>query len=227
MPYHVLSVKEKLEIIRTIENGAKKSAVAREKNLPLTTVCGIWNAREKLRGGSGSNLKRCRIRDSAFPEVEKALLLWLKKARSMNLPVSGPLLAEKALTFAAQLNCTGFACSNGWLSRFKARYSIVGKTVCAGITFEGFADADKDLELCAELTDDEIIRQVMEDSDDSDTENEEPAPTQPTSSELTRALMTLSSVYSGNMTLTEIEADMIAGKRTVQKKISDFFAPKC
>ncbi|XP_049513882.1 tigger transposable element-derived protein 4-like [Dermacentor silvarum] len=95
MPYHVLSVKEKLEIILTIENGAKKSAVAREKNLPLTTVCGIWNAREKLRGGSGSNLKRCRIRDSAFPEVEKALLL-----------------------------------CNGWLSRFKARYSIVGKAVC-------------------------------------------------------------------------------------------------
>lgn len=102
-----------------------------------------------------------------------------------------------------------------------------GVSIPAGITFEGFADADKDLELCAELTDDEIIRQVTEDSDDSDTENEEPAPTQPTSSELTRALMTLSSVYSGNMTLTEIEADMIAGKRTVQKKISDFFAPKC
>ncbi|XP_049528741.1 tigger transposable element-derived protein 4-like [Dermacentor silvarum] len=102
-----------------------------------------------------------------------------------------------------------------------------GVSIPAGITFEGFADADKDLELCAELTDDEIIHQVTEDSDDSDTENEEPAPTQPTSSELTRALMTLSSVYSGNMTLTEIEADMIAGKRTVQKKISDFFAPKC
>ncbi|KAH7942157.1 hypothetical protein HPB49_021269 [Dermacentor silvarum] len=90
-----------------------------------------------------------------------------------------------------------------------------GASIPAGITLEGFADADKDLELCAELTDDEIIRQVTEDSDDSDTENEEPAPTQPTNSELTRALMTLSSVYSGNMTLTEIEADMIAGKRTV------------
>ncbi|KAH7971841.1 hypothetical protein HPB52_003464 [Rhipicephalus sanguineus] len=65
-------------------------------------------------------------------------------------------------------------------------------------------------------------------SDDSDAENEGPAPTQPMSSELTRALMTLSSVYSGNMTLTEIEADMIAGKRNAMpKKISDFFAPKC
>lgn len=128
--YHVLSVKEKLEIIRTIENGAKKSAVAREKDLPLTTVCGIWNAREKLTGGTGSNLKRRRIRDSAYPEVEKALLLWIKKARSMNLPVSGPLLTEKAQTFADQLNCPGFACSNGWLSRFKARYGIVGKALC-------------------------------------------------------------------------------------------------
>ncbi|KAH7963655.1 hypothetical protein HPB52_022323 [Rhipicephalus sanguineus] len=78
-----------------------------------------------------------------------------------------------------------------------------GVSIPDGITFEGFADADKDLELCAELTDDEIIRQ-------------------PTSSELTRALMTLSSVYSGNVTLNEIEADMIAGKRNaVQKKISD------
>ncbi|KAH7948341.1 hypothetical protein HPB52_020639 [Rhipicephalus sanguineus] len=102
-----------------------------------------------------------------------------------------------------------------------------GVLIPAEITLEGFADADKDLELCAELTDDEIIHQVTEDSDDSDTENEEPAPTQPTNTELTRALMTLSLVYSGNMMLTEIEADVIAGKRTVQKKISDFFAPKC
>ncbi|KAH7961543.1 hypothetical protein HPB52_010227 [Rhipicephalus sanguineus] len=92
-----------------------------------------------------------------------------------------------------------------------------GVLIPAEITLEDFADADKDLELCAELTDDEIIHQVTEDSDDSDTENEEPAPTQPTSSELTRALITLSLVYIGNMTLTEIEADIIARKRTVQK----------
>ncbi|KAH7961816.1 hypothetical protein HPB52_012249 [Rhipicephalus sanguineus] len=49
----------------------------------------------------------------------------------MNLPVSGPFLAEKAQAFAAQLKCTGFACSNSWLSRFKARYAIVGKAVCS------------------------------------------------------------------------------------------------
>ncbi|KAH7955840.1 hypothetical protein HPB52_004157 [Rhipicephalus sanguineus] len=60
-----------------------------------------------------------------------------------------------------------------------------GVSITAGITFEGFADADEYLELCAELTDDEIIQVT---SDDSDTETEEAAPTQPMSLELTRAL---------------------------------------
>ncbi|KAH8029307.1 hypothetical protein HPB51_025175 [Rhipicephalus microplus] len=83
---------------------------------------------EKLTIGTGSNLKRCRIRDSTYSEVEKALLLWLKKAQNMNL--SGPLLTEKAQNFADQLNFPGFACSNGWLSWFQARYGIVGKAVC-------------------------------------------------------------------------------------------------
>uniref|UniRef100_A0A023FNB6 Putative tigger transposase n=1 Tax=Amblyomma cajennense TaxID=34607 RepID=A0A023FNB6_AMBCJ len=128
--YRVLTVKEKLDIIRSIENGTTKSAQARAWDLPLTTVCGIWNAREKLKSGSLSNMQRCRLRGSAFPEVEEALVLWLKKARSENLPVTGPLLAEKADVFAAQLNCKDFSCSNGWLARFKARYSISSRVVC-------------------------------------------------------------------------------------------------
>ncbi|KAH7982015.1 hypothetical protein HPB52_002605 [Rhipicephalus sanguineus] len=88
-----------------------------------------------------------------------------------------------------------------------------GVSIPDRITFEGFADADKDLELCAELTDDEIIRQVTEDSDDSNTENE--------------------SSYTANelgvdASTDDTVIDMIAGKRNaVQKKISDFFAPKC
>ncbi|KAH7931774.1 hypothetical protein HPB49_026002 [Dermacentor silvarum] len=93
--------------------------------------------------------------------------LWLKKARSMNLPVSGPLLAEKALTFAAQLNCTGFACSNGWLSRFKARYSIVGKAVCGEaaaadeeVNFGTFRDVDGDVTTSPDFSDSDIVAAV-------------------------------------------------------------------
>lgn len=62
---------------------------------------------------------------------------------------------------------------------------VAGVTIPTGITLEGFADADKGLELCVKLTDDEIIRQVMEDSDDFDTKIEETTSAQSMSSELT------------------------------------------
>lgn len=77
------------------------------------------------------------------------------------------------------------------------------------------------------MTADEIICQVMEDSDDSDTEFEEAAPTQPTSSELTLALMTLTSLYSNSLTLTKIEADMIASQQIpLQMIIRNLFVAK-
>lgn len=98
---------------------------------------------------------------------------------------------------------------------------IAGVSISAKITLEGFADAEKDLELCTALTNEEIIRQVAEDSDDS--EIKEAAPIQPKSSELTRALK-LSLLYSDSMALAEIEADIITGKlNALQIKIRLFF----
>lgn len=124
-------MKEKLEIIHSIGNGTNKSVVAREKDLPLKTVCSAWNAHEKLRSGIVNDLKRCRITDLDFSLSGKSAAALAKEgAESLNLPISGPLLAEKAQTFVAQLNCSGFACSNRWLLPFKARYGLVGKAVC-------------------------------------------------------------------------------------------------
>ncbi|KAH8042472.1 hypothetical protein HPB51_023482 [Rhipicephalus microplus] len=102
--HRVLKIEEKSDIIRAIESGTKKSALAREKDLPLTTVCGIWNSREKLLSSAAATAKRCRLRSSAFSDVEEVLVKRLKAARSKNLPISGPLLVEKALVYASQLN---------------------------------------------------------------------------------------------------------------------------
>ncbi|XP_077490841.1 uncharacterized protein LOC144101552 [Amblyomma americanum] len=102
-----------------------------------------------------------------------------------------------------------------------------GVSIPTEITFEQFVDADNGLDFCAELTDEEIVRQVVGNSDDSDVENEEePMPAPPTSAELTRALLTLSSVYSADTTLAQIEENMIACKRTAtQTTINKFFKP--
>ncbi|XP_064465861.1 tigger transposable element-derived protein 4-like [Ornithodoros turicata] len=127
--HRVLKIKEKIDIIHTIERGAKKSALARERGLPLTTVCGVWYSREISRSFASTSVNRCRVRGSAFPDVEAAVVQWLKQARARNLPVSSPLLIEKAQCFALQLNHDDFVCSSGWLARFKARHSIKARVV--------------------------------------------------------------------------------------------------
>ena len=54
-----------------------------------------------------------RLRRATFDEVEDALLLWLKQARTYGVPVDGPLLKQKANELAAELGHKGFHCSDG------------------------------------------------------------------------------------------------------------------
>lgn len=50
--------------------------------------------------------------------------------RSINVPVNGLLLAEKAHYFAEQFGYANFKASNGFLDRFKERQGITGQNVC-------------------------------------------------------------------------------------------------
>ena len=48
-------------------------------------------------------------------------------ARDKNVPISGPLIREKALYFAESLGHKDFIASVGWLDKFKKRHSIIQK----------------------------------------------------------------------------------------------------
>ena len=63
------------------------------------------------------------------PDLDKALSEWFCKVRAMNIPVSGPLLQEKAQYFAGQLRHGNFKASNGFLDKFKERHGITGQAV--------------------------------------------------------------------------------------------------
>ena len=50
---------------------------------------------------------------------------WFKDATTRRLPVSGPMLRERALKFASELGNVEFKASNGWLEAFRKRHQIV------------------------------------------------------------------------------------------------------
>ena len=74
--------------------------------------------------------KTNKLKQSSYPDVKKALSEWFHKVRSINVPVTGTLLTEKARCFAEHLDHESFKASNGFLDRFKVRQGITGQTVC-------------------------------------------------------------------------------------------------
>lgn len=136
---NVLTIEQKIKIIRKIENGSSQADIGRENNLPKTTVATIWQNRRKILEASGSKSHKIKkIREPVRQDVDKALLQWFKNQRASNVPVTGPLLKTKAEDLAKLLNDEEFSCSTGWLERFKSRHNInVGK-----ISGEG-ADVNK------------------------------------------------------------------------------------
>lgn len=124
-----LSVLKKQQIISAIDNGAKKIDVAKQFEIAPSTLTSILHKREFiLQAPSKSKIKR--QKQPEFPDLEKSLLLWFAQCRQSNIPVSGPLLIEKAQFFAKKLNFNNFKASSGWLDRFKKRNNISFKKIC-------------------------------------------------------------------------------------------------
>ncbi|XP_069105883.1 tigger transposable element-derived protein 7-like [Argopecten irradians] len=61
---------------------------------------------------------------STFNDLNTLVLKWFEQARAKNLPLSGPIIQEKALQLVNELGLTEFKASNGWLDSFKERNNI-------------------------------------------------------------------------------------------------------
>ncbi|KAH8010147.1 hypothetical protein HPB51_025418 [Rhipicephalus microplus] len=125
-----ISLKDKLDIIEQVEKGKKQVDVAVAYGLSKQTVSTIINTKEAVLAKKVSGdlqPKRFRLREASYPDVEEALLMWLRDARSRNIPVNGLLLRKRAEQLAVVLNQEQFQCSEGWLSRFKSRHAIAFK----------------------------------------------------------------------------------------------------
>ena len=137
-----LSIERKMEIIRAVDGGRMKSEVAREHGLSSSTMSTIIKNKDRIEEQYNLSIidpTRKRFCTAALGDVEELLLKWFRDVQEKNLPVSGPLLKEKAEMFAKSLGHANFQASNGWHARFKERNNIHQLRVCgesAGVTPE-------------------------------------------------------------------------------------------
>lgn len=132
-PHHALTLEKKVEIINDFESGSfTKTALATKHAIPKSSLTRILHDKEKLRAAFSSSrfgAQRKRLRLGNHEELEKCLVLWLRRARSQNLPINGPIIRAKAEEFVLQLGIEGFSCSEGWFTRFKERNGLVFRAV--------------------------------------------------------------------------------------------------
>lgn len=61
--------------------------------------------------------------------VDQKCFEWFCRARSQNIPISGPIIKAKAKAFAEQVGYHNFAASDGWLQKFRRRHAIGFKSI--------------------------------------------------------------------------------------------------
>ena len=133
-----LTLSRKMEIIIAVEKNEKlktltKTKIAENFQIPKTTLSTIIRNKSKITEAfqqSQFEPGRKRLRTAMYEDLEEVLLNWIGQARSLNVPLGGPIILEKANSFAKKLGYSTFKCSTGWLERFKLRYNITFKKIC-------------------------------------------------------------------------------------------------
>ena len=121
-----LPLKDKVALIKKFETGSTTShrQLAALYNCGRTQVAEILKRKTEIMAAFETNMnsQSKRLKSGAAPEmqmVDNMTWDWFSSKRGDGMSITGPLLQEKALFFAASIGLTDFKASNGWLQRFK------------------------------------------------------------------------------------------------------------
>lgn len=105
-----------------------KTDISRRTVSDILSQKGKWSV--EVGDSLGPRTKAKRLRHCKNEDMEKALYLWFTQMRGRHVVITDAILTEKARYFGNQMAVENFTYSSGWLTRFKARYSISMKAVC-------------------------------------------------------------------------------------------------
>ncbi|GBL82377.1 Tigger transposable element-derived protein 4 [Araneus ventricosus] len=130
---NVLDIDTKMEIIKAKEQDNLRAKQIIEKfKIGKSQFYEIFKKKNEITelslNGNGSTKRK--MRKTAKEEINEIVWEWFLDARSLNLPISRPILQAHAKGIAEKLGKTDFHASNGWLESFRKRHGISFKAVC-------------------------------------------------------------------------------------------------
>lgn len=147
----VISIDEKYTALKRIDNGVSQAKVAADLGVGTSTVNDWVKKRKEIEkwcsthvagsssSGTGSKKTSGRktMKEGEHTKVSEALYVWFLQKREQGIPITSPLLQEKALKFYNELEDVDnipeeekFTASNGWLFRWKRRYGVRQLRIC-------------------------------------------------------------------------------------------------
>ena len=124
---NALNLSDRYKVINLSEKGLSVRKIAGEFKVGKSQISNILKRKADILKSfkeNGNNERKRQCRSYGNDEINNLTWLWFQDAISRRLPVSGPLLQERALKFATDLGITEFKGSNGWLESFLKRHNI-------------------------------------------------------------------------------------------------------
>ena len=133
---HTLTLSEKIELIRKHEANVSYRTLADHYKISTGSISNIIKRKVEYMENYGQNEnsnKKRNLRDEFNQQLDQKVYEWFVAQHSKNIPISGPLLQERARQIRQELgglNADDFKASNGWLEKFRKRHGIQYRTIC-------------------------------------------------------------------------------------------------
>lgn len=129
------TIEQKLKALKRLDAGESSTKLAAEFGVGKATLSDWKKNRVKIEQfcnvTTDKTLKqRHHVTVSVNEKIDEAVFLWFSQERQKGVPISGPLIQEKALQLNKLMNGdSAFTASNGWLDRWKKRHGIRQLTI--------------------------------------------------------------------------------------------------
>lgn len=158
----VLTIRDKYDVL----SFHKANSTISTRKLAEKFQCGktqiqlILKNRDMIIEEYESNIAIDRKRVTNLNLMDEKIYTWFCAAREKQIPMSGPILQEKANDVAKDVGLTDFKASNGWLEKWKKRHNIKQFNVSGESADVNPATVDSWKEVLRELLTDFELRDV-------------------------------------------------------------------